>query len=594
MQLKNFIDTTNPDFSSTLLGQKYHNLKSFINIHKKLSSCSKSNSVVNDDILYRAQSNVFLNLENPDYCQPVSSNSESELALLGNHLQQIARRNNSKTSSFEDNLFSQALQTSIHSRVTLTKQFGNDDINTPNFTQKLLDQLCEGDVLTSTSRGLRKKRDWVCTEKDKAVINNLIREIIKEINNKELIQHPTKFSQQKEECFSVQRNKRKKCVNKKFYEFQSMPPVFAEDNQIDSLDVPTIVADINYRISRLNSILEDYNEERKELENKLALEEQNINQEENLSLPEQRKRDHNRSLKRKKLQDELKRLKRIFFLDYKQELSLLHANGAGALLQTDVIRNQSKFKELEQITTKNLGLSGFEEAELTHKEDFPLLKPIDDHIARSAKRETLLRIDKQIQTLLSDQRNKHKIDQEYLDRIQNVSSEEEKQNLNKWYQEQRFDRLSKLILSNPKTISPVLLNSPEYSSLLCEIADKIEKDEKFKETLKTGLFIGSALGSVVVGTLTAGTGAPPTLAATASLATAVGVTAADFTLRMKEMSRHSRNQEAMLNAYLSQTGDEQSIVDIRKEWKLAFTQGVHAKWTLALGTFDLYRIGSAI
>ncbi len=586
------VDTTHPDFAHTLLGQKYQQLKTLMSMHNRLKSCSTTNSVVSDDILHRAQSNISHALENPDDCKSVSSNSESDITLLGNHLQQTTNRNTLKTSSFEDNLFSQALQTSIQSRVNFTKKFEDDNINTHEFRQKLLDQFCEGDVPTSTSRGIKKRRGWACTKKDAKIISNLIREAIDHTNNKELIQHPTRVSHQEEQCPTVQR--KKKCIKTNVYEFQSTPPNFAEDGQLDSLDVSTIVADINYRISNLNSILEDYNEKKEELERKLALEIQNINQEENLSLPEQRTRDHNQSLKRKKLRDELKRLKKTIFLEYKQELAFLHSNGAGVFLQTSAVRNQSKFEELEKITTKALGLFGFEEAELTHQEDFPLLEPIDDYTARLAKQEALSRTDQQIQTLLSDQRNKHKIDQEYLDRIQNVSSEEEKQDLNKWYQEQRFDRLSKLVLSSPKIISPVLLNNLEYSSVLCEISDKIEKDKKFKERLKTALFIGSAAGSVAIGVLTIGVGAPPTLASTASLSIGMGLTTADFTLRMMEINRHSRNQEDLLNAYLSQTGDDQSIEDIRKEWKSKFKQQFHAGWALALGTFDIYRIGSTI
>lgn len=586
------IDTTNPDFAHTPLGQKYHQLKTFLNIHDRLKSCSASNSVINDAILSRAQSNLSLTLENLDDCKPVLQSSESDIALLGSHLQQVVNNNISAESSFENDLFAETLRNSIQSRVSFTKQFGSDDINTNEFKQKLLNQFCKRDVPTSTSRGIKKRRGWACTEKDEVIISNLIREAVDNTNDKKLIQHPIKLSHQSEECFNVQ--SKKKCIKTNLYNFQSTPPATTNENQLDFLDTPTVVADINYRIANLNSILEDYNEQKTELEEKWVLENPDINPEDNLSLPEKRQTDYNRSLKRKKLNDKLKKLKKEMFSDYKQELALLYANGPGILLQTDAIRNKSNFKEIERITTKGLGIFGFEEAELTHADSFPLLKPINDHTASLATKEHLSRIDYQIQNILSDQRNKHKIDQEYLDQIQNTSSEEDKQSLQEWYKEQRLDRLSSLVLFNPGMISSRLLENPEYSSVLCEIAKKVEEDEEFKENLKTALFIGSAAGSMAIGILTVGTGAPASLASAASLAVGLGLTATDFTLRITEVHRHLRNQEGMLNAYLSQTGDTKSIEDIRKEWKSAYKQRFHAGWALALGTFDVYRIRSAI
>ena len=588
---ENSVDTTNPNFAHTPLGQKYQQLKTFMSMHNRLKSCSSLNSVASDDILHRAQSNISLALENPDDCKPVSSNSES-ISLLGKHLQQVARSNTSIESSFENDLFSKALQTSIQTRITFTKQFGNDDINTLSFKQKLLDQFCKGNIPTPTSRGLRQKQGQACTEKDEKVISDLIRQTIDETNNKELIQHSTRVSHQEEQCSTIQR--KKKCVVTNVYEFQSTPPKFAGENQIDSLDAPTIVADINYRIANLNSILEDYNEQRKDLEEKWTLENQNLRKREGLNLPERRKADHEYSLKRKKFEDELKRLKKTVFLEYKQELALLHASGAGSLLQTKSVRNQSNFKELERIASKALGILGFEEAELTHPEEFPLLKLIDDYTAHLAKQEALSRIDQQIQTLLTDQRDKHNIDQEYLDRIQQASSEKEKQDLQEWYQDQRFDRLSKLILLNPKTTSSTLLNNPEYSSILCKTIHKIEKNKEFKDMLKTALFIGSASGSVAIAILTAGIGVPAPLTIASAVIVGTGLTLTDFTLRVFESNRHSRNQENLLNTYLSQTGDDQSIEDIRTEWKSSIKEQYHAGWALALGTFDISRIGSAV
>ena len=581
------------DFIHTPLGQKYQQVKNLMNIHKKLKSCSTDNSVVNDDILYRTQSNISQALENPDQCNV--SNSKDSIALFGNHLQQVTQGKIPTESSFEDDLFSQALKTSIQTRIHFTKQIGNDNINTENFKQKLLDKFCVGNIPVSTSRGTRNKKDYNCNNKDEEIINRLIEEAVNSANNKELIQHPTKFSHQEEDCFTIQR--KHKCVQTNIYEFNSYPPPFfseiAEDSQMDSLNTPTIVADINYRIANLNSILEDYNDQKKELEEKWTLENKRLNQE--LNLPEKRKADHEHSLKRKKFDGELKRLKKTAFLEYKQELALLHTSGAGALLQTNAIRNNSTFKELEKITAKGLGVLGFEETELTHKENFPLLKPINDRTAQLAVKERLQRMDQHIESLLTEQRNKHKTDQEYLDRLQQVSSsEDDEEDLKKWYNDQRFKRLSKLVLSNPQITSHVLMNNPEYSSILCETSNRIEKDEQFKDMLKTGMLIGSAIGSVAVGLLTSGVGAPASMASALSVATGTGLTLADFAFRVSEANRHSRNQEDLLNAYLSQTGDDQSIEDMRIEWKSKVKQQFHAGWALALGTFDIYRINSSI
>lgn len=588
------VDTANAEFLSTPLGLKYQQLKTFMSTYNALQSCSKTQPLINNDILFRTQSNISLALEKSDDCKSILSNSSTEknsIALLGSHLQQITHGVPLKESVFEDDLFSQTLQTSILARITLTKQLGNEDINTSSFKQKLMKQFCTGNVLTPTSRGLREKTGWVCTEKDEKVISDLMRQFINEVNTKQAVGHSTKPSEEKEECFTVQRNK--KCVHTNLYEFQSMPPDFAGNNQIDFLDTSTIVADINYRISNLNFILEEYNEQKKELEEKFFSENPDIKQE-GLNLAKKRAIEYERSLKYKKFKEKLKRLKKTTFLDYKEELSLLHRSGAGIFLQTDIIRSQSNFEELEKITTKGLGILGFEESELTHLEDFPLLKPISDRTAQLAAQEALLRIDRQIQTLFADQRNKHKIDRQYLDHIQQTSSEKEKQDLKDWYQDQRFDRLSQLILFNPNAISPVLLESPEYFSVFCETINKIEKDKKFKERLKTALLIGSAAGAMAIAALTAGAGAPVPLTIASTVVAGTGLTLTDFTIRVLEVGRHARNQENLLNAYLSQTGDEQSIVDIRKEWKSSVKEKFHAGWALALGTFDIGRAGSAV
>jgi len=585
------VDTASPEFLSTPLGLKYQQLKTFMSAYNALQSCSKTQPLINNEILLRTQSNISLALEKPDDCSVNSSTEKNSIALLGNHLQQITPGVPLKESAFEDDLFSQTLQTSIQARVTLTKQLGSEDINTPSFKQNLLEQFCTGNVLTPSSRGLRKRTSWVCTEKDEKEISDLMRKFINEVNTMEVVEHPIKLSGEKRECFIVHRNK--KCVHTNLYEFQSTPPDFAGDNQIDSLDTPTIVADINYRISNLNFILEEYNEQKEGLEEKFFSENTDIKQEA-LSLPEKRAAEYERALKHRKFNEKLKRLKKTAFLDYKEELALLHGNGAGTFLQTDVIRSQSNFEELEKIATKALGILGFEEAELTHSEDFPLLKPISSRAAQLAAQEALLRIDRQIQTLFADQRNKHKIDQEYLNQIQQTSSEKEKQDLKDWYQDQRFDRLSKLILFNPNAVSPVLLENPEYFSVFCETVNKVEKDKKFKERLKTALLIGSVAGAMAIATVTAGAGAPVPITLASTIVAGTGLTLTDFTLRILEVGRHARNQENLLNAYLSQTGDEQSIVDIRKEWKSSIKEKFHAGWALALGTFDISRAGSAI
>ncbi|MDE0151743.1 MAG: hypothetical protein OXK80_04515 [Bdellovibrionales bacterium] len=586
------VDTKNPDFINTPLGQEYHRLKSFINIHKKLKSCSKEKSIAKNDILHRTQSNISMGLENPDECKSVSPISKDSIALFGKHLKEtVLPENVSTESSFEDDLFSQALKTNIQSRIKFTRQTGDDNINTQSFKQKLLDKFCTENAPASTqARRTRKKETWICSEKDKEIINNIIDNAVTSANAKELIQHPTKFSHQDEECFKDQR--KNKCIKTSVYEFQSAPPEPVGENQMDSLSPPVITADINYRIASLNSILEDYNNHKKELEEQWALENPSIDPADFLNLPEKRKAEHEYSLQRKKFYDQLQRIKKTFFLEYKRELALLHASGAGSLLQTDVVRNKSNFKEIEKITAKGLGLMGFEETELTHHEPFPLLEPIDDRTARLAVQERFHRMDQNIGELLSDQRNKHKTDQEYLDRLQKDSSEEK--DLNKWYQDQRFDRLSKLILFSPQTINPVLLDNPEYSSVLCKVAEKIENDRQFKRTLKTGFLIGSVAGSITVAILTLGTGAPISMATNLSITTGIGLTAADLSFRISEINRHSRNQEDMLNAYLSQLGDDQSIEDIRTEWKSKVKEQVHAGWTLTLGVFDAYRIRSAI
>ena len=585
LDTENSLDTSNPDFIHTPLGQQYQHLKKLMNLHKSLKSCSADDSVVNDDILYRIQSNTASALENQDMCRPVSSNAENSIALFGSHLEQI-NNNRAKESSFEDDLFSEALKTSIQTRINFTRQTGNNNINTQKFKQTLLDKYCTGNISTSTSRGIKNRKGWICSKKDEEIIKNLIREAINSANTKKLVQQPTKLSHQEEICFTTQR--KKKCTNTNIYEFQTTPPKFAKEDQMDFLPTPIIVADINERIANLNLILEDYNDQRKELEEKWALE--NPRQEKYSNLPEKRKTEHEHSLKLKKFNDELKRLKKTFFLEYKQELALLHTSGAGALLQTDAIRNKSNFKDIEKITSKGLGLFGFEEAELTHKEDFPLLQPIDDHTAHLAVQERFQRMDQYIENLLSDQRNKHKVDQQYLKHLQENSSED----LEKWYNDQRFERLSKLILFNPQILSSILINKPEYSSILCMTTVRIAKDQKFKDMLKSGIFIGAAVGATTIALLTAGAGAPASFTSALSMTAGIGIVATDFTLRLSEVNRHSRNQEDLLNAYLSQTGDHQSIEDIRKEWKLKIKEQFQTGWALALGTFTIFKIRSSI
>ena len=361
-----------------------------------------------------------------------------------------------------------------------------------------------------------------------------------------------------------------------------------EKNKIanTSTSTPNVLQTVNQHIAGLNSILEEYNSNRE------SLLEQQRQEKKNLS-------GHTASRGRlNKIQTKyaakLKKLKESVFRKYQAELAQRYSTDIGRILRTQTIHTSAGFIGLEKMNSKLLGIQGFEETVLTHKDPFPRLSPINSQTAKTALNESFSRANESIRNILSLNKQKHEDNKNYKHQLSQTLSQKEKKELDEWYKSKRIANIEEILIIHPDIISQSLTRYPEYSSIVCTAVSNISKDEKKKALIKNSITFAGAAGSVAVAVIAPYvglTGLPVMLAATSVALTSAVV---DYTLRTTGASEHRALKEKMLNAYLSETGDHQSIEDIRYEWRRALAEDLHARWAIGFGLFDITRAGTAI
>ena len=396
-----------------------------------------------------------------------------------------------------------------------------------------MSNFCQGLVAhkVSTSRGLRtkKRQGNICTNGEKALLETLVDEIGQELT-------------------------------------LNSSPVH-------------VATDLNQRIAVLNFILTSYNREKQKLEQQWRKE-------------DDRKKTPPRVRERleKGRSGQLLRLKNAIFEKYQTTLHLLHAEGAGDLLQTDAIREKSGLPKLEMLDPKFWGIGGFELSVLKRKNDFPLLNPLEKKDADRAIEESLSRTKQQVHELLQRHREKQEAGRKYL-QDQKDNSPKARADLRERYQKERLKSIGKLLKNNPGVVGSILGAHPEHAGILCQVAQSISKDERNHLVIKTGAYLISGAAITALGFTTLGAGLLPTSVLIATLGAG---TAADYTYQISERQRHHEFREDVLNAYLSMGGDKGSIEDIKNEWTATLEADQSSKTALALGTLEIFYIAKAI
>ena len=326
--------------------------------------------------------------------------------------------------------------------------------------------------------------------------------------------------------------------------------------------------DLNSRIAQMNYTLQEFNRKKDELQRSWEVED--IEDERTYQKDPVSSRRYTRQIaprKRRARQQELSQLKGEAYDEYVRLYSSLHDDGAGHLLQTNAVKTSSNITRLEEMSSKWLGFAGFEPEVLSDENtDFPLLHPIDDAVVGRAVRESLSRTKGQVQDLLARRRDGNP--------------------------RNHVENLEYLIMANPTSAGHVLINNPQYANKLCEILQGMAVSERNRTMLEFGTFMVLGVGITIAGIGTLG-GALPMAATLAGVVGGVALTVAEQSYMLHESARYRRRQTAILNAYLSGTGDDQSIEEIRSNWQKMLESDHFAKMGQWFGLFDILGVPHA-
>ena len=524
---KKFVgNTNNSNFLNSPLGRQYQSLKKFINIYEQFQSCEESASWGTRASLDNTFSRLISNI---GPCPPLMTTNNTipreTVAPIFHVLQSIQGEGKHlppESSFLEDQILGEALKRSLKARILFAHKFKNQKPD-----RETVSNFCQGPVTykVSTVRGLRtkKRQGNICTDEEKALLETLVDEIGQKLSS-------------------------------------SNSPV-------------QVATDLNQRIALLNFILESYNKEKQRLE-------QQWREEDDRKKTPSRVRER---LKRGRSR-QLFRLKKAIFENYQTTLYLLHAQGAGDLLQTDAIREKSGLPKLEIVDPKFWGIGGFELSVLKSKDDFPLLDSLKEKDADRAIEESLSRTKQQVQELLQGHREKQEADRKYLQDLKDNSPKAQPL-LRERYQKERLKSIGKLLKNNPGVVGSILGAHPEHAGILCQVAQNISRDERNHLVIKTGAYLVAGAAITVLGFTTLGAGLLPTSVLIAALGAG---TAADYTYQISERQKHHEFREDVLNAYLSMGGDKRSIEDIKNEWISTLKADKSSKTALALGTLEIF------
>ena len=348
------------------------------------------------------------------------------------------------------------------------------------------------------------------------------------------------------------------------------------------ISVQQVASDLNASITQMNETLAQYQERKQQLEEQWKAEDR-VNPPGGHLGPDSKDR---RKARRDKA---LLEIKREVFENYREQYAQLHAGEVGSLLQTHAVMNSSNFNKLNKQAGKLLGFMGLEEKALRETQDFPLLTPIDAVVAKQAMDEGISRTNTQVWELLEKKRAREREEKDYLAKIKsNKFYPGLPANPSQIYREQlreaRKKSLRDLIGLNLPMAGKVLFNNPQYTGEFCQVAQNLSESERNRMALETGGYIVLGLGLTATAIATGGISIP-------FVAAAVAVGVADSSYQNSEARRKRRQQEAMLNSYLAQVKDDQSIEQIRGKWIEALESERYGLLGLGLIPLDFTGIG---
>ena len=515
-------DVHSPEFLASPLGKHYRSLKNFMEIRESFQTCQDNAFAFTQEnlggslqrFLASASESAGYLSDLCDFRADINVLSEEQFSLVGDidDIQKFL---------LERDLIQDSLVRSIEARVSFEQKFNGQDITTPSFRQSLMDDLCRGTVAVShrrrAARQYQKRERSICSSEDRDILNGLIE------------QEASKISR-----------------------LESPPHI---------MDTSAVSNDINLRINKLNSILRNYNDQKKE---QLAQWQREDAEADYRGRAGQRRQMRARRARR----EELEAMKREAFERYRKEWGHLHQGGAGGLLHTEAVRQAAKLENLEARDARWLGFGGFEERVLKNaEEDFPLLETIDGTDASRAVAETMARTKNQVQDLL----NRRKREGE----------------------ESRKENLIHLLRVNPTSAGFLLMNNPGYADRFCEVAQEIARRERNHNVAETASYVVIGVGIIVATTATVG-GAAPLVATIGGVVAGAAFTAGDYIYQRGQAKRHRQQQASILNAYLSGMGDEASINDMRREWEDMLENDYNAKMGLMFGIFDVMGVAPAV
>ena len=449
---ENTFDVQSPAFLSTDLGNHYIRLKKFMEVYNQFDSCLNPDSSSMEYILDKAKiavSDTSLEAYNPE-CDCY----EEENTLLKDfgvtHL--LEAYDSIKEFSFENDLLLKSLEKSVQSMVHLESRKDPENFNNSSFARKLAQEFCQDKIeyTISTSRGSRKNT-YTCSQQKLQALENLAEKFKQEI------------MAEKESDPSVEQN-----------------TLFSGAENQDRQYAQVIQTDINKSISELNEVLKYYNTKKNEITEQAQLELEELNSQTSHS----RRRDRNTYHSNRKLKARLTDLKKNVFNSFQASLSETYKNDHGYMLQTPTIYQQSGLSQMDELAVKALGLGGVEDEVLTHENDFPLLQPISMPTAHTALQETKDRVKTSIQNLLARWAQKEYEDKKYLNNWEYAQDEESKEKIKSSYQSKKMERIENLFLTNPSIVGEILTNNPEYSEIICQVAQNISEDEEKKALFK--------------------------------------------------------------------------------------------------------------
>lgn len=573
-------------FNQSELGKNYNQLKRFLDIYSSLKSCSEDKVLWANDklknILQRYETNTSLS-EIESTCREVKNSKKENLDSYAFDILSIIENYQTKNSPKEalfNQMISEGIDKSMEGFLGFHLKFKE---KLPSKDETLVN-LCNGMKAKSYSSSRGKKSRFVksdlCTEDEKIVLGNIYDFHTEKLKKLKILTHKTKKISEFEKCKSKTNARGRSstfCQYVSQYDFLKSPEKMATSSEIDVMDSKSSVADLNNKILQMQNVLFNYDKDKIKIEKEFSKKRKVKTK----GKSDRYKGRVNSRLSRQKL-DALKRIKKEHLESFRKVYAILHASGAGDLLQTRTIRKEAGIDNLEAMVGKFFGLGGFNTAALESIEPFPKLNLVDDKIVDKAINESFGRLKTQVKDLLFQKRKKYS--QSKLQENGQLSQED--------YDEFLLDNVKDLTQKMPGITGKVLINNPELSGELCHVAKELAKDQRNEEILETGTYIVLGGGIAIAGIATLG-GSLPVSAMIAATGAGVAFTAGDYMYQSSLADEHYKKSQKILNAYLSGVGDSKSIDQIREEWNQYLEADYTAATTLGFGLFDIMGIPSA-